>query len=712
MSATDPLADERERLAAGGPGPDLTREFGGGLRWERLAAERPEDDQRRIDLGARWPGTTDAVCFLYRPIETAERRLVTCRAGSDDGLRVWLNGERLVSQEISRPFVAGQAEVRLRLAPGTNHLLVQVSQFRDHWLFQLEREEDGEGREALALAVDDAIDRGLDYLVRTQDLDGSWRYKAETYRNGATALCLYTLLKGGLSPRHQAVRRALAFLGTEDPRKTYSAACQILALSALGEATDLEELERLTRLLLDWQDHGFAYPDGERDLSNTHYAALALHAASERGVSVPPRAWSKLARHVLEYQQEDGGFGYHPRNAPTGSMTAAGCASLALALPILERTRRADDVEEALELGLAWLRSTFRYAFNPEPRGRSDQWTRWHHYYLYGVERVAAFTELEEFDRDWYWRAARHLVLTQGERGEWESLQVETQANTCFSLLFLQRATRARTGERARAYLATYGNDDPKRPLSLRASGDTPLTLWISSKGAEWPAEDRILRVVYEADGAVLATVAEDGGERFSARVTLAPNGSHTVRARAEVARPDGTSYGVESQPLSVEIHEVEDAELLSYAADPGRNLLARAETTARASSIADRLFNATRATDNRTASAWIADPRDASPWIEIEARRAVRANTLLLTPPGGGRASTEERALPLRVRVQWNGRESRELELDPEVRGKHVIELARTVSIRKLRIEILETRAGTGGSTSTGFAEIELQKR
>ena len=412
--------------------------------------------------------------------------------------------------------------------------------------------------------------------------------------------------------------------------------------------------------------------------------------------------------HVLNYQHQDGGFGYHEEDPATGSMTAAGCASLALALPVLEKTRHADDLREGLELGVEWLRSTFQYAFNPEPRGRSDQWTRWHHYYLYGVERVAAFTELPEFDRDWYWQAARHLVLTQMERGQWESRQVETQANTCFALLFLQRATRARTGERARDHLPTYGSDDPKRPLSIRASGDSPLTVWVSSRGAEWSEGDIVESVAYEVNGTRVAT---GDGEKHSARLDFERNGPHVVLARATVRSTDGSTRELESQPLRVEIHEVEDPEWLSYATDSSRNLLARTPTACQASSTAGRLFNASRAVDNRTASAWIAAVDDAEPWIQVEPRKAVRANTLLLTLRQGDRFGTEVAARPVRVRLRINKRKPLELELDPAREGKHVFELD-PVSVKRLRLEILEVRAGTGGSTSTGFAEIELQKR
>ncbi|MBC8328476.1 MAG: hypothetical protein H8E31_06980, partial [Planctomycetes bacterium] len=60
--------------------------------------------------------------------------------------------------------------------------------------------------------IDHAIDQGTDALLRSQELDGSWRKNLERYPAGMTSLAVYTLLKCGLPPRHPAIARAVAFL--------------------------------------------------------------------------------------------------------------------------------------------------------------------------------------------------------------------------------------------------------------------------------------------------------------------------------------------------------------------------------------------------------------------------------------------------------------------------------------------------------------------
>ncbi|MHC4811905.1 MAG: prenyltransferase/squalene oxidase repeat-containing protein, partial [Planctomycetota bacterium] len=65
--------------------------------------------------------------------------------------------------------------------------------------------------------IDAAIKRGLDYLVRTQNNDGSWRASGYgAYPTAMTALAGMALLGSGSTPtrgRHwQAVRKATNFL--------------------------------------------------------------------------------------------------------------------------------------------------------------------------------------------------------------------------------------------------------------------------------------------------------------------------------------------------------------------------------------------------------------------------------------------------------------------------------------------------------------------
>jgi hypothetical protein len=108
-----------------------------------------------------------------------------------------------------------------------------------------------------AEAVNAAIDRGMDFLLQSQNRDGSWGVEMHVWkpwhehRDGPTALALLALLECGLRPDHPAARQALAFLLRGDPRHTYAIGVELMALEALRDPGQLGRIEMLAERLLD-----------------------------------------------------------------------------------------------------------------------------------------------------------------------------------------------------------------------------------------------------------------------------------------------------------------------------------------------------------------------------------------------------------------------------------------------------------------------------
>ena len=65
---------------------------------------------------------------------------------------------------------------------------------------------------ALQSDISKALDLGVEHLLTTQSMDGSWLQNLNDYGPGMTGLALHALLKSGLSPEHPAVRRGFAFM--------------------------------------------------------------------------------------------------------------------------------------------------------------------------------------------------------------------------------------------------------------------------------------------------------------------------------------------------------------------------------------------------------------------------------------------------------------------------------------------------------------------
>ena len=390
-----------------------------------------------------------------------------------------------------------------------------------------------EGLSKLELAINGAIDRGVGYLSDEQDLDGSWPGDRDHYKVGGTALNVYALVKSGLSPNHQSVRRALAYIDANPPQKTYEAGCVLMLYATLDHEVYRDRARAVLADLMDWQVSDWGYPGGHGDpnaghvdLSNTQYGALGYWAAGKLGLEVPQVAWKRLAEAALRYQRADGGFGYTPGAPSKGSMSAAGAAILALCIPNIEGGLKRE-CEVGLNQGLEWLNVNF------QPTENTGAGSGWLLYYLYGIERVGAFADRDVFNgMNWYREGARQLIKEQEDRGNWAG-DGRPLANTSFGLLFLNRASASVTGPGlARSSQKTYGADSAEVDINLRASGDTPLTVWVSSFGdklldgftfeEERQHGPRVTRVEYLTTGGVLLADSRSGGATWQ-HATKAP---------------------------------------------------------------------------------------------------------------------------------------------------------------------------------------------
>jgi hypothetical protein len=71
-------------------------------------------------------GPDNAANYIYRTIEAAEEKQVVLSFGSDDGIKVWLNGQEVRANQASRGAAADQELVPAKLKKGKNNLLVKI----------------------------------------------------------------------------------------------------------------------------------------------------------------------------------------------------------------------------------------------------------------------------------------------------------------------------------------------------------------------------------------------------------------------------------------------------------------------------------------------------------------------------------------------------------------------------------------------------------
>ncbi|MFW6169716.1 MAG: DUF4159 domain-containing protein [Planctomycetota bacterium] len=306
-----------------------------------------------------------------------------------------------------------------------------------------------------------AIDRGIMFLKTHQDNSrGNWpEHSAQP--GGLTALCTLALLNAGVEPDEPAVARALDYLRTFDqPKMTYSVALRTMVFCAAEPQKDMFLIRQNTKWLEATQitetsrrKGAWAYSGrlGKGDNSNTQFALLALNEAERVGVDVSRSTWRLAREYWANSQRANGGWGYKPDDAPTGSMTCAGIGSSVIASGRLSsgqadvvggEVRCCGDAEksEVVERGLSWLAKHFSVRRNPG----SNSWLL---YYLYGVERVGRLTGRRFIgEHDWYREGTELLLRNQDEFNDyWKGTGVgETNplVATSFALLFLSKGRR------------------------------------------------------------------------------------------------------------------------------------------------------------------------------------------------------------------------------------------------------------------------------
>jgi hypothetical protein len=297
--------------------------------------------------------------------------------------------------------------------------------------------------ETLSPKLEAAVARGLAYLARQQQADGSFQNREKGGDEKAprfagpkvalTGLSLMAYLAAGRMPdtgKHGlAVRNAVdhlvkaappddGYFGKVDGSRMYGHAVATLALAEVygmeGDAAQRKRvraaLAKAVAVLLAAQ--GATKPDPHRggwryevaspdsDLSVTAWCALALRAAQNAGLDVPKASADRAAGFVLNcWRPEKKGFAYQPGGDATVTMTAAGV----LVLQLLDRA------------GAAEVRRGAEYLDQHPVRGDTE-----YPYYAWYYTTQAAF-QLggERWVRAWERAQAKLLEQQSDKDGSW-----------------------------------------------------------------------------------------------------------------------------------------------------------------------------------------------------------------------------------------------------------------------------------------------------
>lgn len=103
------------------------------LHWRRARAGQ----RGMVDLGEALGAMEWAVAYAYGEVHSTAARDVVLRMGSDDGIKVWINGQLVHWHEVGRAYRADADVAPARLTAGINRIFVKIDNYTGGWGFGL-----------------------------------------------------------------------------------------------------------------------------------------------------------------------------------------------------------------------------------------------------------------------------------------------------------------------------------------------------------------------------------------------------------------------------------------------------------------------------------------------------------------------------------------------------------------------------------------------
>jgi hypothetical protein len=443
------------------------------------------------------------------------------------------------------------------LLTGTLVLLAVFPRARDSHTLAAERPSDAE--------IERMISRAAEYL------------KSDTSENnleGSHGLIAYALLNAGVPADDPSVVSRLETVKekfnngkyTPTGHHFYEAGVDVMALEKADPDLYRTEIEEIALYIVNGQmgTGPWFYPGrpGSGDTSITQYSVLGLWAAARSGIRIPNNVWDRSAAWLVSTQLAGGNFTYHPpgpRETSHHAMTVAGVACLYVAKLYLDpesapaptaekkaeakpdavfgvlekvplevqkqekskpvttstlggrsepskRTVTDKQIDEAIGRGVDWLARNYREDY---------RLVEWKQYYLYGLERMTALTNMTDIaGQDWYGDGAAFLLERQQKEGHW--LGPPTNGvTTSFAILFLSRATgkllrRAEPGQPAvGGGLLAGGRGLPENLAEVQLKGGDVKTQKLAGPMADMLSslENPAIAGVLEAQTAIIEKI-------------------------------------------------------------------------------------------------------------------------------------------------------------------------------------------------------------
>lgn len=306
-----------------------------------------------------------------------------------------------------------------------------------------------------------AVRKGLDYLARKQNPDGSWtekigrkvhdKYQGEYGEHvGVTALACMAFLAHGDQPGRGTygsnIERGLDFVLQSvesngfiavNGSRMYSHAFATLFLAEVYGMTGRDDVRKklklATNLIVQAQNSagGWRYQPGatESDMSITVCQVMALRAAKNAGIHVPKETVDAAIGYVKASYMSSGAYLYQHEVDPTGRVQRSRTSFPLTAAGVTALYGAGEYDGEYIRNGLNWMQAT-RFS-----RGEAKHSFDYYYGMYYGTQ--AAFQAGGDYWSEWYLSVWPDILGLQERTGAWSDY-VGSNYATAMACVILQ----------------------------------------------------------------------------------------------------------------------------------------------------------------------------------------------------------------------------------------------------------------------------------
>jgi penicillin V acylase-like amidase (Ntn superfamily) len=106
---------------------------GSNVKWQPISTKSMGKHPAYLGLNEALKGGEQAVAYLRTQDKSPERMQALLEIYSDDGVKAWLNGQLIHSNNVTRGIASQPDTVKVTLKQGTNHLMLKVTQNNGSW---------------------------------------------------------------------------------------------------------------------------------------------------------------------------------------------------------------------------------------------------------------------------------------------------------------------------------------------------------------------------------------------------------------------------------------------------------------------------------------------------------------------------------------------------------------------------------------------------